>query len=463
MTNKAATKKGPVLVKSRLWPELGYEPHPSQVEIHSSSARHKVAACGRRFGKSQIGGHELTAEALYTYTVAQQWLDQGKRREFWITGPEYSDSEKEFRVVWNDLKRLEVPFDHPGSYYNAEASSMSISLWGGAFLIHAKSAKYPATLVGEGLSGVIMAEAAKMKPSVWRKYIRPTLADFVGWSLHTSTPEGKNHFYDMWKRGQDPNDSEWSSWRKPSWSNPFVFPLGKNDPEVLDMAKDMSKELADQEIAAKFNTFVGRVFKDFDEEIHVTDVPYDSKLPLYGACDYGYTNPFVWLSIQTDVWGNVYVLDEYRRVQMDISDIAKELAQTSYGKLTREFYPDPASPGDTRVLEKALKAKGQPKTGGELKDRLEMIRQALKVGPAHAPLSAQRPKLFIDRKCKGLIYELSEMKYPEHKNESTYEPENPEKKNDHGPEALGRFFKGKLTDTTKTSARVSTANIGRKS
>ena len=42
------------------------------------------------------------------------------------------------------------------------------------------------------------------------------------------------------------------------------------------------------------------------------------------------------------------------------------------------FYPDPASPGDSRALEAALRIRAQSGTGGELETRLRYIRAALK-------------------------------------------------------------------------------------
>jgi hypothetical protein len=433
------------LNKRSIFSSVGYKPHRGQSKIHNGRARHKASACGRRFGKSTIGGHELTVEALLTYTQKHWLQDQQKRREFWIVGPEYTDSEKEFRVLWNDLKRLKVPLDKPGSYNNPQSGEMMISLWDGTFVVHAKSAKYPGTLVGEGLSGVIMAEAAKIKRLVWTKYIRPTLADVRGWSLFNSTPEGKNWFYDLWRAGQDPSRGDWESWRMPSWENDVVFPLGKDDPEIIDMAADMSTEKFKQEIAAEFTEFVGRVFKDFDEETHVIDTVYNPQWPLYAACDYGWTNPFVWILIQIDAFDNVYVLDEYRIDHRDTNDIARDL-QSWHGGLSRKiryFYPDPASPGDTAILEKALGVNAISDTGGELKHRLERIRQKLKMGPEHAPIEQQNPRLWIDRKCIHGIKEMLDYRYPETKDEESKElPEEPLKKDDHFPEALGRFFRG---------------------
>lgn len=442
------------LAKNKLWPALNYEPHRGQRAIHHSDARHRLAVAGRRMGKSQIGGHELTPEALYTYTIADELREAGIRREFWIVGPEYSDSEKEFRVLYNDLERLEVPFDHPGTYNAPWAGQMTISLWDGAFIVDAKSAKYPGTLVGEGLSGVVMSEAAKLKPSVWHKYIRPTLADFRGWSLFLTTPEGKNWLYKLWQRGQsnDPLDADWESWRLPSWVNDIVFPLGQDDPEILDMRRDMTEERFNQEIKALFTEFVGRVFKDFDEEIHVSDCVYRPDRPLYAAVDFGWTNPFVLLLVQTDVWDNQYVLAEYRTNHKTINEIAADMEHW-HGGLAKQasiVYPDPAEPGDAEILGRALGARVEGGTGGELRHRLDLIRESLKLYPEHASFEDQTPHLFIDRSCRGmpfddggLIREMQDYRYPDSKDEQKKEaPENPMKLDDHGPEALGRFFAG---------------------
>lgn len=495
MNTQGATLLG--LDKFRVFDQVGYEPHVGQRQIHCHNARMKVVTAGRRLGKSKIGGEELFPEALLTYTMAEELKKLGKRREFWIVGPEYSDSEKEFRVIWDRLVKAEVPMDHPGSYNSPWAGEMMISCFGGRFIVAAKSGKYPSTLVGEGLSGVILAEAAKLKPAVWHKFIRPTLADYRGWALFTTTPEGKNWLYELFMRGQDPNDPAWMSWRMPSWINNIIFPRGATelgirmiraalsdpdqiltpslieasgvDEEIVDMARDMTEERFAQEIEAKFTEFVGRVFKDFDEESHVTDLQVDPELPIYLAVDYGWTNPFVALVIQVDRKDNVYVLADYRRINRDIEDIAADL-KTERGGLfsaARKLYPDPASPGDTAVLEKHLKVVGQTDTGGELKWRLELIRQHMKPRPDNVPWEQRKPKLFFDRSVSAeTIREFNDYRYPDTKAEKKREePEAPMKIDDHAPEALGRFFRGYFGgpadhgDDNSGRAKVSRARV----
>ena len=292
------------LAEMPLYDKIGWKPHGGQKAVILNSCRNRVVSAGRRFGKSEIGGHKLFQEALNTRLVKSRLEDLGKRREFWIVGPSYTDSEKEFRIMWNELTKMGLRdyFDKPGSYNNPEQGQMTLSLWDGRFMVNAKSERHPDSLVGEGLSGVVLAEAAKLKESTYNKLIRPTLADFNGWALMTSTPEGKNWFYEMWKRGQDPTRPEWASFRMPSWINPFVYPLGASDaaikdlrqvietravidhelykelgidPEVGELVSDLTEEAFNQEIAADFTEFVGRVFKGFDEEVHVGDFTYD--------------------------------------------------------------------------------------------------------------------------------------------------------------------------------------------
>ena len=94
-------------------PRKIFDPHIGQLEIMEHNARMKAITAGRRFGKSYIGGNELIPEAMLTKNLATTLKSNGHRREFWIVGPEYSDSEKEFRVFYNQCKRLEMPFDKP--------------------------------------------------------------------------------------------------------------------------------------------------------------------------------------------------------------------------------------------------------------------------------------------------------------------------------------------------------------
>lgn len=463
------------LSMDRAFEVQGYKPHSVQRKVHAArqSARFRTTDAGRRTGKSNLGGHELAFEAMrMPGRLRNENLSRtGRRAEFWIVGPEYSDAEKEFRVLYDTLKRMNATFDQPGTYYSPAGGQLSISMFDGAFQVHTKSAKLPTTLVGEALEGVIFAEAAKIKPIVWPKFIRPMLADYRGWAQFTSTPEGKNWFYDMWKLGQDPANPEYWSIKAPSWSNNILFPQGRNDPEILSLESGMSAEKFKQEIGAEFTEFVGRVYKDFDEEINVVDCMYDPRKPLYVAADYGYTNPNVLLFIQVGVWGDVYVIAEYYKAQRTTSDMIVDIKHdprlSALARAAVAIYPDPEDPGATAELSDAFGWKKMGNTGGLLNTRIELIRKALKPQPLELADGhpEKLPKLWFDRSCPSSIADMLDYRYPETKDEaSTLErPENPLKANDHGPEALSRFFGGYYhEEKPKKRARTSSASMTRR-
>ena len=478
------------LSQAKLFEMVGFVPHIGQREILQCDARFQTVAAGRRFGKSAVGGNRLLTEAFKAYYRKQELKERGIRAEFWIVGPNYTDSEKEFRVLWNRLTQLDVPFDKPGTYNDPIGGNMHISLWGGAFQVHGKSAAHPESLVGEGLHGAIIAEAAKIRERVWVKYVRPTLNDFHGWALLTSTPEGKNWFYEAWQRGEDPMQTAWKSFRMPAWVNPHVYPhltiesgiarlreaLDKRqvvldaatcenffvDPEIGQLIADLSEPTFNQEIAALFTEYAGRVFQTFDEEVHVTDLTFDPSWLTVAAVDYGFTNPNVWLLIQVDPFGQqINVLDEVYESGLSPDEFAAEILRRGLAPAgLKTFYPDPASPGDTRVLESKLKVKATGGTGGELKFRLESIRQALRPLHPHLPIEhpESRPRIMFDRRCVRTIKDMNDYRYPEKKADyDKNSPELPMKKDDHAPEALGRFFVGHFGKPVAMRGRARTS------
>lgn len=513
-------------------PHVAWHPHEGQCNVLESQARHRVLCAGRRTGKSELGGHVLLPEALVSQTLADEWTKKGKRREFWIVGDEYVTADKEFRVIWNLAKFLGLPFDK-GSHHSIDGKSQSIlSLWNGAFMIATQSAKYPDNLVGEALCGVLMVEAAKAKPSTWMKYIRPMLNDYGGWSLHTSTPEGKNHFYEKFEMGQDPYQPEWESWNMPAWRNHFVYtPTGRGiaagklppdtpipseeltldehvkfllqqmedspstsaghiahthglqlDPEIVSLADELTIELFKQEVLADFTEFVGQVFKDYDEEYHVGSLQFNPEWETYAAVDYGFTNPNVWLLIQVGPWQEINVLAEVYQPGLTADQFASEIIRrrTRDGvplnpPQLRTFYPDPADPMSSKTLSDRLHVSSSGGTGGELNIRINLIRQSLRQGRIDYASSTLtegnadkwRPRLMIDRSCTGLRADMLAYRYPERKEDAETSRDRfelPLKKDDHGPEALGRFMVGRFGPGSLTASggtRVRRASVGR--
>ena len=313
--------------------------------------------------------------------------------------------------------------------------------------VEVRSAAHPESLVGEGLDWVLLVEAGRLTRTMFTQYIRPALSDKRGWSLATGVPEIATDIsllYWGWSRGQDPERKPWMSWRMPSWTNTVVFPGGRQDDEILEAEEDLTEDEFARQYGGYFVERVGRVMAEWDDEHHLANLEYNPSWPLYAATDYGYTNPFVWLWIQVGPFGEVHVIGEHYWTLRDTYDIAsRELVYHPLTKYCSAFYPDPAEPDDTATIANLLKIPARTNTGGELRTRLGLIRSALKLRPEHAPYEEQEPLLKIDRSCTRLAWEMREgYRWPAHKSEVKNDSEQPMDRDNHGPEALGRFFKG---------------------
>lgn len=444
--------EGNVFRKDVWFEQTGYTPHPGQRQIHYNNTRHRVLCNGRRWGKTLVGGKEVESAAF-----VKNFLGEAMRG--WIVGPEYPDCEKEFRVVYNTFKSLGIDQISTKFLKNVENGNMHIATrWG--FDLECRSAKHPDSLVGEGLDFVLLVEAGRHKRKTFNEYIRPALSDKRGWSLMSGVPEEASEqslLYSMYNRGQDPSKLQWQSWRMPSWTNTIVFPGGKNDPEILEARDDLTEDEFQRQYEGKFVMRVGRVMKEWDDDKHIGDFPYNRDWPLYAAIDPGYTNDYVWLWIQLDRFNNVYVVGEHRFQLRDTEDIARvEFKEHPLTQKCLGIYCDPAVPDDANILRRTLGVPVRLNTGGELKTRLALIRGALKLRPDHLDYDdpEKQPALFVDRSCTKLIWEMREgYRWPEKSSETRNDSELPMDKDNHGPEALGRFFKGhmeRLSDSRRS-------------
>jgi hypothetical protein len=451
--------EGKILRKDRYFVETGYIPHEAQWEVHSSTARHRAMSNGRRWGKTLCGGKEAEVTAWVLNRL-------GDPQRGWIVGPNYDDGEKEFRVIYDSLRKLGVDQISSKFLRNEENGNMHIATnWG--WDLEVRSAAHPDTLVGEGLDFVLLAEAGRLTRTTFTTYIRPALSDKRGWSMASGVPEiatDVSLLYWAWTRGQDSAQKAWQSWRMPSWTNTVTFPGGRQDEEILDAEEDLTEDEFRRQYGGEFVERYGRVMKEWDDEIHLHNLTYNPGWPLYAAVDYGYTNPFVWLWIQIGPFGDIHVLQEYYIELMDTSEIANRiLKHDPLTQYCQAFYPDPAEPDDTNTLSRMLKIPARMGTGGELRTRLQLIRKALKTGPEHVPPEQQQPTLKVDRSCTRLAWEMREgYRWPRHQSEVKNDSELPLDKDNHGPEALGRFFKGYFDAVEGTKhTRLSRAKIRR--
>lgn len=459
----------PILSKTKLFNNLwDYFPHAGQRDLHQDRTRFKVVRCGRRWGKTFFGAHEMATRALQGSAFIRHTQGIFAPSYGWVVGPNYTDTEKEFRIIYDDLRKLGLDRQAIRFVNSSASGDMHLKLENGSEIV-GKSAQHPEKLVGEGLDWVLMVEAGRHRRSTWGQYIRPTLSDRRGIAVFSGVPEGATTtslLYHLYERGQSDRFPGWKSWKRPSWTNDIVFPAGRADPEIMEAESDLTKDEFDRQYGAEFTDKTGSVIKEFDEDVHLGDFDYDPSWATYMAVDYGFTNPFVVLFIQVGPFGDIRVIREFRRTQLDTPEVCRDLKAEYPGlvRVAQMLYPDPAEPDDTRTMQRELRIPVNKNTGGPLKVRLSRIRRALKVQNTHLPVGdpERRPRLMIDRThCQTLIWEMREgYRWPEKKaDQPRSDSENPMDKDNHGTEALGRFFRGHYGSSGTGGTTVSVADM----
>lgn len=216
--------------------QLNVKLHPKQLEVFNDKHRFKVVAAGRRFGKSRLAAWTLLIQAL-----------QSKEKDVFYVAPTFQQAKD---IMWGMLKELghEV-------IAAAHENTAVLTLVNGR-KIYLKGSDRPDTLRGVGLAYVVLDEYADMKPNVWEQIIRPALADVQGGAMFIGTPKGRNHFYEIYKLGENGKDPEWSSFHYTSYDNPLI-----PETEIEAAKRSMSSFAFRQEFMSSFEAASRDLFK----------------------------------------------------------------------------------------------------------------------------------------------------------------------------------------------------------
>lgn len=403
---------GLVVDKAAYFERIGYKPHPKQWLYHQSNSRFRIACCGRRFGKSSMAARDLEPELMVP------------DRRYWIVGPTYDLGEKEFRYIWQDMI-VKLGFGRDRRVkkaYNKRSGEMYIEFpW--RTRLEVRSASHPETLVGDGLHGVIMSEAAKHKRDTWEQYIRAALSDYRGWATFVTTPEGFNWLHDLWLQGvgTDRKHRQFESWRFPSWDNPHVFPGGRSDEEIVLIEGTTATEWFQQEYGAQFGAFLGKIYGEFDPFQHMKPHTFNPEWPNYIAFDWGFTNPLAAIEFQVDPWDRVYVWREHYKSFMQLGEhinMMKARPQPAGYHLDLGF-GDAADPAAAAHMSQYFVGTwALPEAKENWREGVDLVKQFLKPRDVYSPDGSlivvdeygtpkQEPWLFVDPSCINTIREFN--------------------------------------------------------
>lgn len=230
--------------------------HEKQSILDADDHRFQVVAAGRRFGKSFFAAYKLYAAACETEKLRSDgtWIDLTNEIVYYVS-PTFKQGREN---LWNVMMDIG---NKAGIIANIRQQEGEIKLTNGR-IIRFKGADDPDSLRGVGLHYVVMDEYAFMKPSVWEYIIRPALGRAEGGALFIGTPDGKNHFYDMWKAAYEKTDpssgkptTQWKAFQFKTEDNPHI-----TEGELESLTDSLSEDARKQELEANFEASTGKIF-----------------------------------------------------------------------------------------------------------------------------------------------------------------------------------------------------------
>ena len=190
---------------------------------------------------------------------------------------------------------------------NINLSSHVITLVGDRE-IQFKSADGADSMRGDAVAVLWMDEGAQIKEDRWTLELRPSLMDTHGKAIFTGTPAGKNWYFQLFTRGQDPSQTDYQSFAFSSYSNPYLDPK-----EIDEFKRDMPELAYRQEILAEFLDDVGSVFRRIKDCIGgVLEEPQTQKRYVIG-CDLAKHEDFTVLCV-LDSNGHLCYFDRFSQL-----------------------------------------------------------------------------------------------------------------------------------------------------
>lgn len=382
----------------------GYVPHPKQQELINDNHRYKVIRCGRRFGKTVYAVNLIISQAV---------LNPG---DYWFVAPTYRQAKE---IAWRVFEKY-LPRELVSKKNETE---LSINLTNGS-RISLKGCDNPDSLRGVGLDGVVLDEYAFAQPYAWT-VISPILQDRRGWAVFISTPDGYNHFYEMYNKEQA--DEDFKSFHFTSYDNPYL------DPGELNKEKErMSTERFSQEYEAEFMRRTGAIWPMFKRDVHVVPRRQPSGT-IYGSIDFGFAvgheTAVLWHDVTSE---GVYTFDGFDVSQANIEKIDELMEGQTNGLVIQGIFPDPARPD----LIEELKKKNWPilETQKDVELGIAKVDEYMQINPL-----TNKPKWTISEHLTEAIKQIEQYVWQEVRGEDGAFKQVPKKVDDNYPDSL-RYF-----------------------
>jgi hypothetical protein len=153
--------------------------------------------------------------------------------------------------------------------------------------VHVLGMDKPERVEGSPWDGGVMDEYGNMKKDAWDQHVRPALSDRYGWCDFIGVPEGRNHYYRMYKRAKAHAMKARALGKLPLWDVYHWISADILPKTEVDQARAELDELVfQQEYEGSFINFVGVAYYNYDENVHLVSLDYNPRGDLILAFDF---------------------------------------------------------------------------------------------------------------------------------------------------------------------------------
>lgn len=368
--------------------QITYKLHDLQYQIFNDSSRFVIVSAGRRFGKTVLAVVKMITKALET-----------KKALIWYVCPTYKQAET---IAWKMLFEM-IP---KNLISKKNEVRLEIQLINGSSIC-LKGAENEDSLRGVGLDFVVLDEYADMKVNVWQEIIRPMLSDRQAPALFIGTPKGKNHFWELFIKGQK-KENGFSSYQARTEDNPYI-PRS----EIKEAKELLNDRYYRQEYEASFEDYTGLIWPEFEQKLHIIEpIEIPDWFEKVGVLDPAVTGTTAVLFSAIDEDGNLYITDEY----YEQNKRASEVSEAIKGK-ANTWFGDPA--GRQKRVERSGVAFSIFDEYADNGIQLIAAQNDVNAGINRVAEYFKAGKIRIFNRCKNLIYELERYHWSEEKETSS--------------------------------------------
>ena len=294
-----------------------YKPRPYQVPMLSAldgGTKRIFALHHRRAGKDVTLWNMIIKKAVEQIGVYYYFL------------PTYVQAK---RIIWdgitNDGLRF-IDYIPEELIENKNATELKVALVNGSIIQLIGTDHYDA-IRGTNPRGCVFSEYAFQNPMAW-EVVKPILKVNGGWAVFNTTPNGKNHAYDLFRMAE--NSPDWFS-EKLSITDTNVL----NEEDMKDERRDgMSEDMIQQEYYCSFDVgtlgnYYAKQVKECRERNGICKIPVEDGLDIDVFFDLGRNDSTTMIFIQ-QLGKEIRVIDYYEKNGEDIAHYVNILKDKGY-------------------------------------------------------------------------------------------------------------------------------------